>query len=372
MGNKLVWPFGNRVKIVFPLQKVTMTSEGKETSDFIPSDGAEVSVVFSNALRKLSFTPEVDGNRLLIDNNGTLPVGEYDITVLVTEVDGTRYRSHWENVVEIVHSSAPVMDMYDDFPDYAEGAVVEAPAFFFAKGDKGDKGDDGKDGVTDYNQLENKPDLSLYMTVSGFDEFIARQFSGVASTLDAHTGDKVIHISQEERDAWNAKPNAGYAYSKDEADGKFASIMELADYATTSSVYYALQSKQDRLTAGNGISITDSNVISVNHQDLSHKQDRVSIVDASGATLNAEANKYYIFSGIVNTLNVILPSIDSSFIHSLVLSFTTGSTPAVTISSSDNLPIAYFDGYSIEADTTYELNIMYNGSKWIVAYAVVE
>lgn len=101
-------------------------------------------------------------------------------------------------------------------------------------------------------------------------------------------------------------------------------------------------------------------------------QTKTSIVVSNETTLNVENNTYYRFDNEVNTLNIVLPTINRTLnIESLILNFTTGTTPAVTISSSDNKTIAYFDGYSIVANTTYELNIMYNGSKWIVAYGII-
>lgn len=99
----------------------------------------------------------------------------------------------------------------------------------------------------------------------------------------------------------------------------------------------------------------------------------VDIVSVSGESLNAEVNRYYRFDSPVNTLAVTLPNIpeeENPRLKALVLSFTTGDAPQVTISG--NAEVDYFDGYSIDANKTYELNIMFNGVKWIVAYGVVE
>lgn len=59
-------------------------------------------------------------------------------------------------------------------------------------------------------------------------------------------------------------------------------------------------------------------------------------------------------------------------ISALEVLFTTGDAPQVTIEAEGGAEVDYFAGYSIEPNTTYELNIMWNGAKWIVAYAVVE
>ena len=91
---------------------------------------------------------------------------------------------------------------------------------------------------------------------------------------------------------------------------------------------------------------------------------------ASGETLTAKVGRYYRFDEEVNILEVTLPKVEETDrLKSLVLSFTTGDTPAVTITADSD--IAYFSGYSIEPNTTYEINLMFNGTKWIVAYGIV-
>ena len=106
-------------------------------------------------------------------------------------------------------------------------------------------------------------------------------------------------------------------------------------------------------------------------QQSEKDEDAVKIVSSSGETLFAEDGKYYRFDEVVNTLEVTLPKMEETdMLKSIVLSFTTGDTPAVTITSDSD--IAYFSGYSIEPNTTYEINLMFNCTKWIVAYGVVE
>jgi hypothetical protein len=110
-------------------------------------------------------------------------------------------------------------------------------------------------------------------------------------------------------------------------------------------------------------------------QDTSGKQDKVAVVNvASGTTaILAQVNTYYNVAGTVTNLAITLPVIaDATKVQSVVVAFTTDTTPAVTISTSDNTSVSYFDGYSIDASTEYELNIMFNGTKWVVAYGVVE
>ena len=656
--DRLKWVYGNRLMLAIPMQIVTMTREGKVTEDYVPSEGAEISVVLNSMVRKYTYTPAVRGNLLVIDDNAALDIGTYNVTVLVTEPDGTKRRSHWNKVVEIYHDNAEVLDEFDDFPDYAEGQVIEGSVFIFAKGDEGSR---------DYNDLINKPDLSIYATEEWVEEqgyltehqdisgkvdmadlsdvafngdydglsnkpeipsrtsdltndnkYIADEgdnFSSVikgcgdtedttlatrigvgcgavnvnprgvaiianwegsnassiptgtndvriatslgkayynnseiatVNDLSAHTSNTTVHVTSAEKTNWNAKQDEltvgtgiditnnvisctldisgkadkTYSYSKSEADGKFATFTDLADYATTSSVYYALREKQDKLTAGAGIEIdTDTKVISstidisgkadkselaavatsgsyndltnkptiptvptnvsaftndagyltsetdptvpswakqstkpsytasevgalpdttviptktsdlqndsgfltsytetdptvpawakqqtkptytaqevgalpsntviptktsdltndsgflTQHQDISGKENVMSVVAASGTTLSPFGGIYYRFDSAVGTLAITLPQInDTTRLHTIVLSFTTGSSPNVTFTTVDGKAISYFDGFSIDANTSYEINAIFNGVKWIVAYGII-
>lgn len=116
-----------------------------------------------------------------------------------------------------------------------------------------------------------------------------------------------------------------------------------------------------------------ANLVDLLDKGLGDKEDRVVIEVVSGETLSALVNRYYRFDSPVNTLAVTLPTIpaeENPRLKSLVLSFTTGDAPSVEISA--DADVDYFSGYSIDANTSYELNIMFNGSKWVVAYGVVE
>lgn len=102
----------------------------------------------------------------------------------------------------------------------------------------------------------------------------------------------------------------------------------------------------------------------------------VGVVQCTSSTIPATLAKdtYYNVTGTVSSMSLVLPTIaDSTHLHAISVCFTTSSgTPSVTISSAGSATISYFSGYSIDASTTYELNIMWNGTKWIVAYATIE
>ena len=107
-----------------------------------------------------------------------------------------------------------------------------------------------------------------------------------------------------------------------------------------------------------------------------NKASETGIVSCTTATLPAtlEVNKYYNITDSVSSMTLALPTItDNTKLSVIAVYFSTGSsTPTVTISSAASATISYFSGYSIEASKSYELNIMWNGTKWIVAYATIE
>jgi hypothetical protein len=145
--NVIKWIFGNALKLALPLQKVTVTPEGKVTEDYDVPAGSIVKIYLQSPFLKEEFTPTIkDGNVAVFEDDGTLPVGHYSVTIEVTEPDGTPRRSKWPWVVIIYDNNTAVLDAFDDFPDYAEGEVIESAVFYFAEGPQGETGPQGPQG----------------------------------------------------------------------------------------------------------------------------------------------------------------------------------------------------------------------------------
>ena len=196
MANLLKWVQGNKLELAIPLQLVTMTSHGKIVSEYVPQEGSTVKVIISNLQHKYEYTPEIQNNVLIVTDNGEMAIGTYAVTVLVTEPDETERRSRWNTIICIYGSNEQVLDMYDDFPDYAEGQIIDAGVFFFAR---------GEGGTNDYNQLINKPDLTQYMTNDDFSEFYNNSFSNLSNDLTQHTSNSSIHVTSSDKTNWNGK-----------------------------------------------------------------------------------------------------------------------------------------------------------------------
>lgn len=86
--------------------------------------------------------------------------------------------------------------------------------------------------------------------------------------------------------------------------------------------------------------------------------------------IELDADSYNRIDFEVNSLDIELPEItDLTHVHSVIISLTTGANPAIGWIADS---FAFFDGYSIEPNTSYEFNCLFNGTKWIIAHAVVE
>lgn len=97
------------------------------------------------------------------------------------------------------------------------------------------------------------------------------------------------------------------------------------------------------------------------------------IVAASGSTLTCVVDKMYVFSSTVTTLAVTLPSIDSAntFAQTISIFLTTGSSPSITFNGGSGVTIMYLNDFDLENSTTYEINVLWNGSMWIVGHSPI-
>lgn len=108
------------------------------------------------------------------------------------------------------------------------------------------------------------------------------------------------------------------------------------------------------------------------HQDISGKEDIISIVSNPANSLVVNTNTFYRWDQALNTLVVDLPNMTNvTRVCTVVMNFITGNSPSITIRSTWNY-ISYIEGYSIEPNKVYELNIIWSGFAWIVAYGLID
>lgn len=137
-----------------------------------------------------------------------------------------------------------------------------------------------------------------------------------------------------------------------------------ADTAMQALITAAQQSAQQALTAAqNAVNIAYNAFIPDSTTVLEPVTEAV-------AALSPLPGRYYRFDQDVETLAITLPdAMGETTAKTIVFSFTTGDTPAVTFSSES--PVKYFDGYGIEPVTTYEISALWNGAAWVVASIVI-
>lgn len=105
--------------------------------------------------------------------------------------------------------------------------------------------------------------------------------------------------------------------------------------------------------------------------DISVKENKMTITTASGTTLSAAVDNYYRFDSAVGTLTVTLPTPSNNiYLSNIIFSFTTGASPNVTFTSGSNT-IKYSDGFEIAANTTYEVNALWNGIAWVLTSVTI-
>ena len=174
----LTWIAGNPLTLRIPLQKVTITADGHETEDYEPQDGDVVTIILRSQRSEKSYVPEIEGNIATISDNGTLPIGEYAVETLVVESDGTKRRSYYPFVLNVMKATPDMLAYFDDFPEYANGVLLDTPSIFFAVGD----------GTIDaYTKEEsdarfvNKVELTAYSTTQQMLAAIASALNGYAT-----------------------------------------------------------------------------------------------------------------------------------------------------------------------------------------------
>lgn len=142
--------YGNVMRVAIPLtMRVRTMSEGVETEteeDFYPnlSYPIEIRLMRDGGYQK-SYTPDVSGNVVTFTDDGTLPLGLYQVAVLCKDQNANACRYMVRAIIRVVSATIDAgirAGVEFDTIDY----VLEGAVFFYAKGDKGDKGDKGNKG----------------------------------------------------------------------------------------------------------------------------------------------------------------------------------------------------------------------------------
>ncbi len=139
--------FGNVMRIAIPLTiRIRTLTDGEETEteeDFYPNTSLPIEVVLmrDGGVSK-KYTPQVDGNVITFEDDGTLRAGKYQITITCYDNNNRPYRYMARGVIQVVLATKDAgirAGVEFDSTDY----VLDGAVYFYAKGDKGDDGDQG-------------------------------------------------------------------------------------------------------------------------------------------------------------------------------------------------------------------------------------
>lgn len=131
------WVQGNPLTLRIPLEKVIITPDGTQTTDYVPQEGDELVVKLKSERKTFDYAPEIEGNIAIITDESRLLIGLYAVEVTVTEAEGAKRRSYYPNVIQVVQSTPEMLGAFDDFPDATDGIVLDTPGIFFDFGGGG-------------------------------------------------------------------------------------------------------------------------------------------------------------------------------------------------------------------------------------------
>ena len=407
----LTWIAGNPLRLQIPLQIVTITADGSVTEDYEPQEGDTVTVILRSPRSEKMYNPEIEGNIATIEDNGQLLIGEYAVETLVVESDGTKRRSYYPFVLNVMKATPDMLAYFDDFPEYGDGVLLDTPSIFFAIGSGGT--------IDAYTKEESdarfvqKVEMENYYTKTQMQvvllQYVSRDYvddkaavlqnaidlieavipsaasssnqladkNFVNSSISTNTATFVgTYNSLAELQAVTGATNNDYGFViEQDAVGneyydryKYNGSQWLFEYKVESTPFTDAQwaAIQSGITSNLVTKLTALPTAQELTTALSGKEDKVDIVSASGTTLTAEIGKYYTLSN-VGTLAITLPTIaaGTTKVQTVTFYVSAGSSPAVTFTSTHS--IYYSDGFEIAADSTYEVSAAYNGIAWVVA-----
>jgi hypothetical protein len=406
------------------LQIVTITADGSVTEDYEPQDGDTVTVILRSPRSEKIYNPEIAGNIATIEDNGQLLIGEYAVETLVVEAGGTKRRSYYPCILNVMKATPDMLRAFDDFPQHADGVVLDTPSIFFAIGggtiDAYTKEESdarfvqkvemenyytksqmlvvllqyaSRDYVDDKAAvLQNAIDLIeavIPSAASSSNQLADKNF--VNSSISTNTATFVgTYNSLADLQAVTGATNNDYGFviETDELGNeyydryKYNGSQWLFEYKVESTPFTAAQwaAIQSGITSNLVTKLTALPTAQelamalngkANTSDLASKEDKVDIVSASGSTLTAEVGKYYTLSN-VGTLAITLPTIaaGTTKVQTVTFYISAGSSPAVTFTSTHT--VIYPKDYKIEANGLYEIGAAWNGIGWIIGQLTLE
>lgn len=138
-------------------------------------------------------------------------------------------------------------------------------------------------------------------------------------------------------------------------------------------VYYNSSLGNNHLKVNTQVGDTDKEEILAYMSDIpnvSNKQNVMPITTATGATLSAVIGNYYRLDN-VGTLAITLPTIvGATKLQAITFLIVCGSSALVTFVPQGSETILYQQDFALEANTTYEVTALWNGSEWTLSRVI--
>ena len=336
---KLNHVYGNYFSLRIPLVMRTRTViDGEETdtdTEYTPSPSESVSVrLIRRKGRAFSYIPTVDGSTVTIEDEGKLPLGTYDVEVVIT--GGEHPMRFCDEATIEVHNATEAAGIVPGETLTATTYTLQG-AVFFSMGGGGSteqvQSDWNEDDDTSPAFIKNKPtipSLTGYATERYVNAYVNSSLTGYATTgyINLYINNALVGYATQ---AWVNEQN----FLKEH--------QSLAGYATQAWV-------------------NEQNFLKT-HQDITGKENRMQIVTPNSLSFQAETGKYYRITQS-GTITVTLPSVVSNYLEGFLLFFTAASDDCLHFDTQDTVLKA--DGYEIKAGDICEVNAVYNGGGWQV------
>lgn len=176
---KIKHVYGNVLRIAIPLTLRSLVKDGDTMvatdTEFIPSADYPVIVAFLNGKHRYAVAATMDGNVAVIEDNGKIPIGTYDITVECRDDIGRPYRFAQATVLRVVDRTAEAdIDAEIEYEArlwYLDAAVFLATAEIGSMSEEIDRKLEDVFGYADYDarnkviQFYNKDRTSVLTTM---------------------------------------------------------------------------------------------------------------------------------------------------------------------------------------------------------------
>lgn len=244
-----------------------------------------------------------------------------------------------------------------------------------------------------YNSLTNKPDLSGFITISvnnlvnyylKSETYTKQEVQALIAAIQQFHYEIYASTSDVTSPQGNVLyligPTGTGADKYEEYVYANSRFVKIGDTSIDLSGYYTSQQTDSAITQALNTALAGYTTTAALTLLLAGKEDVTTIVapvnttnaTLSITTLTTEVGKYYRLDVAVETLTVTLPAItDLTTVRTVVIYLTGGTTPSITISTADSKDVYFQDGFEIEANSTYEINCLFNGVAWIVAAAKI-